>query len=198
MHKYTSRYHRRLQQSLIVVLLLLTLLFYLGKDRSAVAAAELPLPDIPIDVLPPPKTIQNKKPPRPSRPAVAEIDEEPEIAEDVDIERLFSGEIDTEAAPPPDEEPETFLPYSKAPVLVKRVVPVYPPMAKRLGVSGTVYLKIFVNKKGRVEKAEVIKSNPMLERAAIEAVMKFEFQPALQRDRKVGVWISIPVRFVLK
>ncbi|HHM01651.1 MAG TPA: energy transducer TonB [Caldithrix abyssi] len=198
MHEYTSRYHRRLQQSLIAVLLLLTLLFYLGKERSTVVAAELPLPDIPIDVLPPPKTIQNKKPPCPSRPAVAEIDEEPEIAEDVDIERLFSGEIDTEAAPPPDEEAETFLPYSKAPVLVKRVVPVYPPMAKRLGVSGTVYLKIFVNKKGRVEKAEVIKSNPMLERAAIEAVMKFEFQPALQRDRKVGVWISIPVRFVLK
>ncbi len=198
MSDYKSNYRGRLLRSVSLALALLLLGFYLGRERKTLVAGELPVPHIVLKTLPSPKTIQNKRPPRPTRPVVGETEEDPELAEDVDIERLFTAETDMEAAPPEDDEPETFLPYSKAPVLVKRVVPVYPPLARRAGASGTVYLKIFVNKKGRVEKAVVIKSIPMLDQAAIEAVMKFEFQPALQRDRQVGVWISIPVRFVLK
>ncbi len=196
MSDYKSGYRNRVMRSVILALAVLLTGFYLGRERRTLVAGEIPVPDIEIKVLPPPVTEQHKKPPRPSRPVIGSEEEEPEMARDVEIEQLFSAAVDFEP-PPPDDEPETFLPYSEAPVLVKSVLPVYPPLARRAGASGTVFLKIFVNDKGRVEKAEVIKSIPMLDQAAIDAVRRFVFKPAMQRDRPVGVWISIPVRFVL-
>jgi protein TonB len=71
-------------------------------------------------------------------------------------------------------------------------------LAKKVGAEGLVVLKVLINTKGDVEKVKVIKSNPLLDEAAITAVRQFKFQPGKQRDRYVKVWMSIPFRFRLR
>jgi len=68
------------------------------------------------------------------------------------------------------------------------------------GIEGTVIIQAFINDKGVVTDWVIMKGIPNtgLDEAAIEAIKKTRWKPALQRDRKVGVWISIPINFSLK
>ena len=71
-----------------------------------------------------------------------------------------------------------------------------------ISVGGTYDWKPFnfVDKKGKVTETVVLKGIPNtgLDEAAMTAIAKTRFKPAKQRDRAVGVWISIPVNFRLK
>ena len=51
-----------------------------------------------------------------------------------------------------------------------------------------------------VTATKIVKGLPNtgLDEAAMEAIRKTRFKPAKQRERAVGVWISIPVNFKLK
>ena len=62
-----------------------------------------------------------------------------------------------------------------------------------------MYIKAFINIKGSVVSAKVLKGVPNtgLDEAAIKAVKKSRWYPARQRDKKVGVWITIPIDFSL-
>ena len=77
---------------------------------------------------------------------------------------------------------------------------IYPEIAQEAGIEGTVVIQAFVDKKGKVTDTVVLKGIPNtgLDEAAITAIRKTKFKPAKQRDRDVGVWISIPVYFRLK
>ncbi|MEJ2052745.1 MAG: energy transducer TonB [Calditrichaceae bacterium] len=68
-------------------------------------------------------------------------------------------------------------------------------MAKRAGISGTVVTRVLIDKEGNIEKAEIFKSIPMLDKAALEAAKKCKFSPAMQRDKPVKVWMAIPFQF---
>ena len=106
-----------------------------------------------------------------------------------------------EELPPPPEEEEPIVPFhalSEKPVVIKRVEPVYPELARKAGIEGRVIVKVLINTKGDVEKVEVIKSHPLLDQAAIEAAKQFKFKPGKQRDRYVKVWMTIPFNFRLK
>lgn len=96
--------------------------------------------------------------------------------------------------PPPD-----FVPYEKEPVVIKRVNPVYPEIARRAGVEGKVYVKAWVDKEGKVRKVEVMKSDAdIFNQAAIDAVMQWVFTPALMKSGPVSVWVAIPLTFKLQ
>ena len=60
-------------------------------------------------------------------------------------------------------------------------------------------LAIVINLKGNVQSARVEKGVPNtgLDEAALKAVKKSRWYPARQRDKKVGVWITIPIDFSL-
>ena len=57
-----------------------------------------------------------------------------------------------------------------------------------------------VDKKGKVRQNSIkmIRGNPVFEEAAVTAVSKSQWKPAMQRDMKVGVWMTVPVNFKLK
>jgi len=76
----------------------------------------------------------------------------------------------------------------------------YPEIARKAGVEGTVFVQVLVDVKGLVVDTRVVKSlgNNGCDEAAIDAIKKVKWKPAMQRDRPVKVWISIPVRFKLK
>lgn len=96
--------------------------------------------------------------------------------------------------PPPD-----FVPVEKAPVPVKQVTPIYPELAQRAQMEGTVWVKIWVDKEGKAKKAVVLKSDAeIFNEAAINAAMQWVFTPAIMNNGPVAVWVSIPFRFKLK
>ena len=100
-----------------------------------------------------------------------------------------------------DEEPgmHDFIPVEKSPKIIKQVMPVYPEMAVRAGMEGTVWVKVLVDKEGIPVRAVVIKSTAELfDEPAIAAAMGFRFTPAIMNQGPVKVWVSIPFRFQLK
>jgi periplasmic protein TonB len=95
--------------------------------------------------------------------------------------------------PPPD-----FVPYEKEPTVVKRVEPKYPELAQRAGLEGKVYVKVWVDKEGKVRKVVLLKSDaPIFEEAAIAAAQQWVFTPAVMQKGPVSVWVSIPFNFKL-
>ena len=90
-----------------------------------------------------------------------------------------------------------FIPYDTAAKPLQSIRPIYPKTAKEKGIEGTVYIQIFINEKGIVTEAEVMKGIPELNEAALAAVKKSKWKPAQARDKKVGVWVRKPVKFEL-
>ena len=96
--------------------------------------------------------------------------------------------------PPPPPAPVAREPVRvggdlKAPALVERVEPEYPPLAVRARVQGVVILEALVDRQGRVENVRVLRSIPLLDNAAIAAVRQWRYSPLLLNGQ--------PERFVL-
>ncbi len=148
-----------------------------------------------------PQTQQLDLPPPPARPSVP-IESEDEDLEDVTIEETDLESFEAwDAPPPPPEGPRVkFIPYDDPPRPLTPIRPKYPEIAQEAGIEGTVIVQVFVDKKGRVKETIILKGIPNtgLDEAAIKAIRKTRFFPAKQRERAVGVWISIPVNFRLK
>ena len=149
-----------------------------------------------------PQTQQIERPPPPARPSIPIESEDEDLADDLTIEETNLGDFEAwDAPPPPPSGPQVrFIPYDDPPVPLTPIRPKYREIAQEAGIEGTVFIQAFIDKKGRVTETTVVKGIPNtgLDEAAIEAIRKTRFRPAKQRERAVGVWISIPVNFKLK
>lgn len=96
-----------------------------------------------------------------------------------------------------DEEAVEFWAVSKEPIIIKDVVPNYPEMARLAGIEGVVFVKFAVGSDGQVKTASVLRGPNMFQQAALDAVYQFTFIPAMQNDRRVAVWMTLPIRFQL-
>jgi len=81
------------------------------------------------------------------------------------------------------------------PVKVKDVAPEYPPVAKSARVGGVVQLQATIGPDGKVADAEVVKSVPLLDQAALDAVRQWEYKPTLVKGVPVPVIVNIAVNF---
>ena len=99
-----------------------------------------------------------------------------------------------------DDEPSSiFVAYEKEPVAIRKVAPAYPEIARRAGIEGIVHVKVWVDKKGKVRKAEIYKSDEgIFNQPAIDAVTQWVFTPALMKNGPVSVWVVIPLKFQLQ
>jgi TonB family protein len=82
-------------------------------------------------------------------------------------------------------------------LLLKRVNPVYPPLARQARIQGTVVLQVQISKSGDVEKLELVSGHPMLAPAAIEAVKQWKYQTYLLNGEPVAVETTVTVNFTL-
>jgi len=97
-----------------------------------------------------------------------------------------------------DEEPPDFVAVEKEPAIVKKVDPKYPEIALRAGLEGTVYVKMWVDKEGKVRKVVVLKSDAeIFNQAAIDAASQWVYTPALMQKGPVSVWVAVPFKFRL-
>ncbi len=145
----------------------------------------VPVPDAEVS---PEQTIQSQT--ELSQQAPPSVDVSGTNAGSAQIEQDLK--IDDETAPP------DFVPYEKEPTVVKRVDPKYPDLALRAGLEGNVFVKVWVDKEGKVRKVVLLKSDaPIFEDAAISAAKQWVFTPAVMQKGPVSVWVSIPFRFRL-
>jgi protein TonB len=85
----------------------------------------------------------------------------------------------------------------KAPALIERVEPEYPPLAVRAQVQGVVILEAVVDRQGSVEDVRVLRSIPLLDRAAIDAVRQWRYSPLLLNGRPERFVLTVTVSFSL-
>ena len=86
------------------------------------------------------------------------------------------------------------------PIIIARVLPVYPLAARARGLEGRVLLRAVVGRDGRVEEAiAVAESAPMFDASAIAALRQWRFEPGRDGQGKpVRVLIELPIRFQLR
>ena len=182
-----------------VMLLLFTFLVFPRSRNTMELDEEVQIIIEQIDI---PQTEQFDRPPPPARPSVPVESESEDIADDVTLDEFNLDEFDAwDAPPPPPEGPRVkFIPYDDPPVPLRPIRPKYPEIAQEAGIEGTGVVQGFVDDKGRVKETVILKGIPNtgLDEAATEAIRSVRFRPAKQRERAVGVWISIPVNFRLK
>ena len=149
-----------------------------------------------------PQTQQIDNTPPPARPSIPVPSDDEDIADDLTLDELdFDDFSNLDAPPPPPSGPKVvFIPYDDPPQALSPIRPSYPEIAQEAGIEGVVVVQAFIDKKGRVKETLILKGVPNtgLDEAAMEAIRKTRFRPAKQRERAVGVWISIPVNFKLK
>ena len=86
----------------------------------------------------------------------------------------------------------------KAPTKVRDVRPVYPPVAMQAKVSGMVIIETRVGKDGSVEDARVLRSVPLLDQAALDAVLQWKFVPTLLNGVPTPVIMTVTVNFTIQ
>jgi protein TonB len=100
----------------------------------------------------------------------------------------------------------TFTPYTVRPDIKNREEVLralqreYPSLLREAGLGGTVQVWFFIDVEGRVIRTQIHQSSGHadLDRAALEVADIIRFTPALNRDKRVPVWISLPITFATR
>ena len=107
---------------------------------------------------------------------------------------IFSTALTQEQKPDPNQV-VPFFKLEEKPTILKKVPPVYPEFAIKAGVEGQVIVKVIIDQDGKVTQANILKSVPMLDEAAITAVKQWEFSPGKMAGVAVRVNMIVPVQF---
>ncbi len=84
--------------------------------------------------------------------------------------------------------------------IIQKSNPEYPSEAKSRGIKGDVYLKILVEKDGKIGGLKIEASNPpgIFDEAVLRAVRSWSFGPALEKGKPIASWIGQKIRFELE
>jgi TonB family protein len=69
--------------------------------------------------------------------------------------------------------------------IVDRVVPLYPDLARKMQIRGTVRVVVVVTPSGKTKFTQVIGGNPLLAKAAVDAIEKWKWAPAPQDTKEL-------------
>ena len=197
-----QHYPTRIREVTLGVILSISLLFYLfpkflGEAEKVAATFQEEIETFDI-----PQTEQIKIPEPPARPSVPIASEDDFFDEDITIEDTDLEDFEDWVAPSDESGPDDkFIPYDQAP---RPKIPlgdliIYPELAREAGIEGKIFVRAFINTKGIVTATKIVKGLPNtgLDEAALNAIKKSRWYPARQRDKKVGIWLTIPVDFSL-
>jgi len=179
----------------------------LSAQDFSMTSEEILVIELPPDVVIPPE------PEAIARPA-APVESSVEIDENITIPLTTFKDNPVDRLPPPPDSivsrrgsgPETFTPFTVKPGVKNRgevqaaVVREYPPLLRDAGLGGTVEVWFQIDEDGVVQQTQVKTSSghEALDRAALKVADVIEFTPALNRDKRVSVWISLPITFTTR
>ena len=195
-----QHYPIRIREVTLGVILALSFLFYLfprflGESENIATTFQEEIETFDI-----PQTEQMKIPEPPARPSVPIASEDEFFDEDITIEDTDLEDFEDWSSP--DDAPEDkFIPYDQPPrpkIPLSDLI-VYPELAREAGIEGKIFIRAFINTKGMVTGTKIVKGLPNtgLDEAAVKAIKKSRWYPARQRDKKVGIWLTIPIDFSL-
>lgn len=121
------------------------------------------------------------------------------------LSQVFNTLVVPKPQPPP--APAAPTPTATAPLrvsgtvqearILRRIMPIYPPLAITARVQGTVHLVGVIARDGTIRDLQVIDGHPMLVRAAVDAVRQWIYKPTLLSGEAVEVMAPITVTFKL-
>jgi len=86
----------------------------------------------------------------------------------------------------------------RRPQKTKDVRPIYPDLARQARVQGTVILEAIIDSLGNVTDVRVLRSVPLLDQAAIDAVRKWKYEPTRLNGVPVPIVMTVTVTFLLR
>ena len=114
---------------------------------------------------------------------------------------IGSSNLDAPPPPPPaaDGTPQRIRVGGNVQqdLLISKVTPVYPPLAKQARIQGTVRMSAIIGKDGKVLNLTVVSGHPLLVPAAMESVQQWVYRPTLLNGQPVEVITQIDVNFTL-
>ena len=149
---------------------------------------------------------------RADRRAVPDINPEPRVADACRCPSLFTGPADARSPacrrhrcdadpatpPPPVTKPLPIGGNIKEPSKIHHVRPVYPAIAQNAKISGIVIIEATIGRDGTVIETKVLRSVPLLDQAALDAVKQWRFTPTLLNGVPVPVVMTVTVNFTLQ
>lgn len=171
----------------------------------------LPPPPPPPEVAPPPPEVTDVPkgfqtlalpeviPPEIPPPGSFEAKESDFSGEGMEGGRAEGRVMDLETAP-------VITPYTVAPELKNReavlraLQRLYPPMLRDAGVGGRVVVWVFIDDNGKVLKSQIKTGSGFeaFDEAALKVANLMQFSPAINMDKRVKVWVQIPITFTSK
>lgn len=96
-------------------------------------------------------------------------------------------------------DPVDYEKLDEKPQVIKSVKPNYPEKARKDNLTGTTFVEVEVDTKGKVIVAKVKESSghALLDEAAVEAAKKFEFSSGMKDGEAVSTRMVIPFKFSL-
>jgi len=198
--EWEERYYAvAIRASAVAALAIITLMFQLLPHESTVEAYKLKRSVENIMEALPPSVEEMAKPAEPVKPATVPV---AATGTDVDVQTTIGKTNVVEVVRRTEETDIPVVPFWKVEVKPKPInipVPTYPDMARTAGIEGSAVVEALVDTNGTVADARILKpsGNASLDQAAVDAAMRAKFSPAMQRDKAVRVWVSIPFRFTL-
>lgn len=83
----------------------------------------------------------------------------------------------------------------RAPRLISKVSPTYPPLARQTRLQGDVLLDAVIDTEGNVVQLQVVSGHPLLISAALEAVRQWKYEPTYLNDQVISVQLIVTVNF---
>jgi len=96
------------------------------------------------------------------------------------------------------EAPIRAIGEIKPPKLIKKVDPLYPDIARQARVEGVVIIEAVTDIYGRVAQVKVLRSIPLLDGAAVDAVRQWVYEPMIINGRPRSVIFLVTVTFQLR
>ncbi len=102
--------------------------------------------------------------------------------------------------PPPTKKRTVIIPGGNVQEskLILKVPPVYPELARKAHVEGTVVIEAIIDEEGNVTGIKVVSGHPFLTRAAEEAVRQWKYSPTVLNGEPVSVLATVTVIFHLR
>jgi protein TonB len=192
--------------AVVAALHLALILFFVVRVQDKAVSGEEPVPvmkvfDLQEEAPPPPPPVPAAAPPSAVETIAENMIETDEVPDDQTL--VPPGSIVTPGSPNQGGE-EEYLPMwklSAPPVFREQDIRrnlIYPPIAKRSGIEGTVYLELFIDNEGRVRRVNILRENPPdrgFGEAAAAAFRGLSGTPAESNGRPVAAHYRYPVRF---
>jgi len=208
--KYTDLFGASLALSAVAMFLLFAYFPQITSADVSFSVDELQTVDLPpeVDIPPPPEAIT-----RPATPVIGSAD----ISDEITIpSTTFESNPVNDLPPPPTTggaqmeedigKAPVFTPMTVRPRLVN--IPEiqaalernYPSLLRDAGIGGSVLVWFFIDEEGRVLNTDLRESSgyQAMDAAALKIAPMMRFTPAMNRDRKVKVWVSLPITFSTK